>query len=249
MKKTNTTATRKKTVPAKILKKPIPAEILKKTIVYFYLLSYCPPERIVDFKRISAPMRKDLAARAGMPEAAYFKEAAPEVCRRIVAYQQNTREPDAKLVEALTEAASNAGKSPDAAAAFQARMTEISALPGRAKLENRLHRNKGCQFCESPCRYGYFTLVSEPRFDELQRLLEAETQKPADLQTPLYPAYGFAVRHMINLTGAHEGITGKKHLANLSYCLLMLAMAKSRQTVPEQQLRMFQAANREFIRR
>jgi hypothetical protein len=40
-----------------------------------------------------------------------------------------------------------------------------------------------------------------------------------------------------------------EQLVNLSFCLLLLGMAKSRLALPEAQLTLLQAANREFIRR
>ncbi len=257
MVKTMTVQTRKKMSRTKhpkkstavLSKKAIPVEILKKTIAYFYLIAYCVPERIGDFNRATAPMRKELAAQAGMQEAAYFKHAIPQVCRRIVSYQQGNREPDAKLVESLADAAGNANNTPKATAAFQAKIAEISSLPGRATPENRLHRNKGCSLCRAACKYGYFTLISDPQFLALQELMATETHKPANEQSALLPLYGFTANHLAGLAGVLESFVGIEHLAGLSYCLLLLATAKSRQAVPEAQLKILQAANQEFIRR
>ncbi len=87
-------AAQKNTFP----EKNIPAETLKKTITFFYLLSYCPPAKLDPFLRATAPMRERIAEAAGMAPAEYFNRAIPEVCRRIVAFHQATREPDEKTL-------------------------------------------------------------------------------------------------------------------------------------------------------
>lgn len=223
-------------------------EPLKKTIAYFYLLSYCPPGRITDWARNLAPMRKALAESAAMSEAAYFKMVTPEVCWRIVAFHQSTREPSQDWIETLMDTAGQAARGPQEASAFQQAMFKVAHLPQRAAPEGRLHRKKGCQFCQAPCSYGYFTLVSDPQFKELQDLFAAEATKPAVEQTPWKPCFRFALGHLERLTGVAEAFIDTTHLVDLSYCLLMLGIAKSRMAAPEEQLRLFQAASQEFIR-
>jgi hypothetical protein len=223
-------------------------EALKKTIAYFYLLSYCPPELVADFKKATAPLRKGLAESAGMSEAAFFKAVLPEVCSRIVSYHEGTREPGREWVEKLAKTASKADKNAENVSLFQDVMAQVARLPQRALPENRLHRKKGCQYCRLPCHYGYFTLVSEPVFSVLQELLEAETRKPADDRSPLQPVWGFTISHLANVMQAGQGYIRREHLGNLAYCLLMLSMAKSRLAVPETQLQAFQAANQALIR-
>jgi hypothetical protein len=229
--------------------KTIPAEILKKTIAYFYLLSYIPPESLATFADQTLPKRQELAAAAGMEPVEYFREAAPEVCRHMLAFHQATREPDPKLVEALVDVARTADKNAKSLAAFKEQMGRIAALPGRAKPENRLHRNKGCRLCAAPCLYGYFTLVSDPVFSRLQEFFTEETIKPASKRTPLMPVYAFTIDHLLKIYGSEEGYCEKTHVGNLAFCLLLLGMAKSRMAFPEAQMRLFQEANQEFIRR
>jgi hypothetical protein len=231
------------------MSKAIPAESMKKAIAYFYLLSYCPPDKLGDFKRNTAPMLKEMAEKAGMKEKAILAGALPEVCQRIVAFHQATREPDKKEVEALEKAARTADKNAKTLAAFQEEMKRIAMLPGRAKPENRLHRNKGCRYCAAPCLYGYFTLVSDPQIKELQDLFTGETGRPAEQQTPLRPAYAFVMGHLAKVTGAKEGNIDFTHVVNLAFCLLLLGMAKSRMALPDRQLVIFQGANQEFLRR
>lgn len=231
------------------MSKTIPAGSMKKMITYLYLLSYCPPDKLADFKRNTAPMLKELAVQAGIKEKAFLAQALPEACTCILAFHQATREPDKKLVDALEAAARSADKNPASLTAFKEQMAQVAALPGRAKPENRLHRNKGCTLCAAPCRYGYFTLVSDPKFAGLQALFAAESGKPASKQTPLMPVYTFAVDHLLTITDTQEGYCERTHLANLAYCLLLLGMAKSRMALPEKQLVIFQGANQEFIRR
>jgi hypothetical protein len=227
----------------------IPAEIMKKTIAYFYLLSFCPPEKLGAFLRNTSPLRGRLAAGAGMEPGAFFTRSAPEVCRRIVAFHQATREPDPEAVASLAAALGKADQNPESLAAFQSRMAEIAALPARAVVPNRLLQDKGCRRCATPCRFGFFILVSNPQFGRLQELLAEEAAKPASGQSPLNPALGFAVTHLLDFTGESEGFLRTEDLANLSYCLLIWGMARSRLAPPENYLRLFQAANQEFIRR
>jgi hypothetical protein len=228
---------------------PIPAEILKKTIAFFYLLSFCPQEKLGTFIRTTAPLRERLAAGAGMEPGAYFTRAVPEVSRRIVAFHQATREPDEKIIASLADVLGKADQNPEGLASFQARMAEIAALPARAGAPNRLLQDKGCRRCVAPCRFGFFVLISNPQFGRLQELMAEETAKPASGQSPMSPALGFAISHILDLTGTEEGFLRIEDLANLSFCLLVWGMGRSRLAPPEDFLRLFQAANQEFIRR
>ncbi len=128
-------------------------------------------------------------------------------------------------------------------------MAEIAALPARAGAANRLLQDKGCRSCAAPCRFGFFILMSNPRFARLQELLAEETAKPAPVQSPLNPALGFAVAHLLDLTGEEKGFLRVEDLANLSFCLLVWGMARSRLPSPGEYLRRFQAASQEYIRR
>jgi hypothetical protein len=227
----------------------ISAELMKKTIAFFYLLAFCPPEKLGAFIRTTAPWRKRLAAGAGMEPGAYFAGAVPGVCRRIVAFHQATREPDAKTAASLAEVMTKADQSPERLAAFQARMAEIAALPARANTPNRLLQDKGCRRCAAPCRYGFFVLMSNPQFARLQELMAEEMAKPVSGQSPLSPALGFAVSHLLDMTGTEQGYLRIEDMANLSFCLLVWGMGRSRVPLPDNYLRLFQAANQEFIRR
>jgi hypothetical protein len=224
-----------------------PAETLKKTIGYFYMLSFCPPSNLDDFKKASSKLRKQLAKEVGMTQTKFFPEVIPLVCWRIVAFSQNSREPDSETVDALVKTAKNAANSHKALSAFQEQMLKIAELPGRAKADNRLHRKKGCRFCEAPCRYGYFSLVSDPQFSLLQRILEAETKKGKGQQSPFRPVWAFTISHLIRLLDAQQGYISADHLGNLAYCLLMLSTAKSRYPLPETQVKAFQEANQKLI--
>ena len=102
----------------------IPVESIKKTIAYFYLLSFCPPEKVPELKRLLTPFREHLAEQAGMSQKALFANAIPEACARIVSYHQGAREPDQKTVKALIGAAKKADSTRKSAAAFQEKMNE-----------------------------------------------------------------------------------------------------------------------------
>ncbi len=225
------------------------ADSIKKAISYFYLLSYCPPAKIGELKKSFSPLRKQLATTAKMKEAKFFKETLPEVCRRIVAFHEDTREPSPQWIDLLEKTATKADKSPEDAYAFQEAMSKVARLPQRALPDNRLHRKKGCAFCRLPCHYGFFSLVSDPKFDTLQDLLEAEVNRDRETQSAIRPVWRFTLSHLVQVLELNEGYSiHQGHLGNLSYCLLMLAMAKSRLALPEKQLKVYQAINQQIIR-
>jgi len=228
--------------------KNISAESLKKAICYYYLLTYCSPEGISAHKKALRSMRKEAENLSDMKVGEFFKLAAREASHHIVAFHQRTREPDADWVEALTKSALKADSSPKGAAAFQDMMTLVARLPGRAKPENRLHRRRGCQYCAVPCHYGYFSLVSEPDFDTLQGFLDTELSALQEGKKPIMAVTSFALTHIVETAGIGTGglNIAPDHLANLAYCLLTLATAKSRLPFPEKQFRLFQAVNQHF---
>ena len=227
--------------------KPVSVDLLKKAVSYYYLLSYIPPGRITEFNESTSALRRSLAEKAGMEEAAFFEAVIPEVCQRIAAFHLDTPEPDPQLVDALVKAASEGDRDSEAAAAFQVEMAKVARLKPRALPENRLHRKKGCAYCRLPCYYGYFSLVSEPDFRGLQRLLELEAGLPKDEQNPLRPVWAFAISHLARITQANQGVIQQVHLGNLAFCLLMLSSAKSRLALPEAELQTFQANNQVLI--
>lgn len=216
--------------------KMITAQEIKQAISFYYLLSYCPPDNLEEFLEETNQMRAQIP---------YGVEA--EVASRIVTFHTASRLPDEALIEKLISSLQNAANGGEDLRAFQALMEEIFALPGRAKADNRLHRKKGCRFCESPCAYGYFSLVSEPRFELLMRLLAEEKQKPPEEKSAVRAAWSYAVSHIATVTGAAKGYISTRHLGNLAYCLLMLSMAKSRYPLPEEQIKTFQARNQRLI--
>ena len=227
--------------------KTLSIEGLQATIGYLYLLSFCPLERILEFKQAGAPLRAGLALKSGLPTADYFQQAVPEACRRIVAFHHGTRRPDDGTVNELIESARLAHVNSTGAAIFQSQMEKVATSPKRAKHDRRLRSDRGCQFCATPCRYGYFIVVSKPNFDLLNKLMDAEAQKPPDEQDPLKAAWGFATGHLWRTLGTEQGYISATHLGNLAYCLLSLGMAKSRYPLPEGQYQAFQEANQALI--
>lgn len=227
----------------------VPIETIKNTIAYYYLVSFCPAGQIDEFIHKAILIRKTLAESSNLDEEEFLDVVVPEVCRRIVSFHENSRYPDQERVDNLADLAKHAGDSPEDATLFQQEMAIIARFPQRASSENRLHRKKGCALCHSPCMYGYFTLVSDPQFGRLQDLFSIEMNKPPAEQSPLNPAYAYTIGHLKGITGKNNLFINVEHLANLSYCLMLLGMAKSRMAIPEQQLRLFQAANQEFIHR
>jgi hypothetical protein len=224
----------------------IPANLIRRTIGYYYLAAFCPPTYLGQFRQHSLILRANLARAAGMQEAPFFGAAVPEVSWRIVAFHQQTREPDRKLVQQLVQVCLASVSSPQALAAFQACMGEVAALPGRAKPTNRLHRRKGCALCAAPCKYGFFTLVSDPQFRVLRQLLEQPDASGS--RDVVHILWTYTTSHLWQTLGARQGFVSADHLGNLAYCLLLLATARSRRPMPEPQLRAFQERNQARIR-
>lgn len=208
----------------------ISAAQIKQAIIYLNLLSYSPPSRVEEFPA---------------PEA-LFGESWPGAVEKaawlMVSFQQASREPDAELVAELASAALAANASPEGCRAFQEVMDTLAELPGRAKAKNRLHRKRGCQLCASPCRYGYFSLISEPDFTTLQELLETEGGRPVQA------VWQFTLKHLGQTFPAGQWHVATKHLGNLAYCLVSLGTAKSRFPFPKEQMRKFQMMNQATAR-
>lgn len=221
---------------------------IKQMIGYFYLVAYCPSKHVSELKKASRRMRTRLAKEAGFKMKDFTENAIPEVAWRIVAYQQATREPDQNTVMTLMNLLKSADSNPVKATAYQILMADIAAHPGRAKEDNRLHRKKGCQFCAAPCRYGFFTLISDPNFAELRTMLESNNRKPLEDRDPVNILWSYTARHLWKVLGVRKGFIQANHLGNLSYCLLMLATAKSRFALPETQLKKFQEMNLRTMR-
>jgi hypothetical protein len=177
----------------------------------------------------------------------FTRLVVPEVSQRIAAYHQRSRNPDGKLVKSLTARMRRADSNAEKAAAFHQEMAAIAQLPGRADADKRLHRKKGCDLCLSPCRYGFFTLISDPHFKTLRAMLDLENRKPAAERNVINVLWTYTTGHLWHTLGNRLGFISVDHLANLSFCLLLLAMARSRFALPEPQLRAYQAANQNMI--
>ncbi|MBC8333080.1 MAG: hypothetical protein H8E28_13955 [Anaerolineae bacterium] len=202
---------------------------LKHTLLYLHLLSFTPPEKVADLQPLRDSLGED------------WPRSAESAVRLIVSFQQASRNPESELVSELARLARSADSSPEACRAFQTQMDTLAQLPGRAKPEHRLHRKRGCQLCATPCRYGYFSLVTEPNFEGLPNLLEAQTSHPVQA------VWQFTLTQLAETFNADRWHISAKHLGNLSYCLVALATAKSRYPFPEEQMRKFQAMNQSLI--
>lgn len=231
------------------MENPLHPEAIKKMIGYYYLVSFCPPGYIDVLVEASEKMKKRLADANGCAIEELSERVAPEVAQRIIAFQMATREPDTEAVDALTEMLKIADSGPEEVAAFQGILQLIYSHPGRAKLNNRLHRKKGCVFCKVPCRYGFFTLISEPDFKTLQAMLDEENQKLAQERDAVKVLWTYTKKHLWGVMETKDGIILSEHLGNLSYCLLLLGTAKSRFALPEAQLRRYQEMSQVNIQR
>jgi len=123
----------------------------------------------------------------------------------------------------------------------------VSAFPERAKNSNRLHRKKGCDFCNMSCKYGLFTLMIESNFKNLQSMLDTENQKPAGERDPVRVMWAFTTNQIWNTLESQGSVISPIHLGNLSFCLLLLGTAKSRFALPEKEFRAYQRLNQAKI--
>jgi hypothetical protein len=227
--------------------KPIGAAAVQWSINYFYLVSFCPQGHVTELKKAGQQTQARLARQAGLKPKAFVEQIAPEVARRVVAFQQATRKPEEAVVQELAGALLSADESPQGAAAFQAAMRGVATHPGRARKDHRLHRQKGCGLCVAPCLYGFFSLMSEPDFKPLMAMLDAENQKPSRERNAVNVLWAYTRAHLWQTLGAQSGYIYPVHLGNLSYCLLMLAIARSRFALPEDHIELYQALNQRAI--
>ena len=214
---------------------------LKQTILYLQVLSYISPTRVNELHPFVDRLQQNLGEEAA-------PQALTKACEMIVSFQQASREPNPEFIDDLISVASIAHSSPQACRAFQDKMDSLAELPGRAKAKNRLHRKKGCRFCETPCRYGYFALLSEPDFNELQKALEQENKKPSQERQPIQAVWAYTLKHLSQTLDAGKWHITAHHLGNLAYCLLMLSTAKSRYAFPEKTVQQFQERNQRSIK-
>ena len=226
----------------------LPAESIRGAIAYYYLVAFCPPDRISEIKKASRRKRKHLAGMAGISMGEFTKHAVPEVSRRIVSFHENTRRPDSKLVKSLTAKMRRSDSNTEKAAAFQLMMGTVAQIPNHAEAGKRLHHKKGCSLCMAPCRYGFFSLISDPAFAPLRQMLESENSKPPAERDAVNVLWTFSTGHLWRTLGRSRGFISVDHLANMSFCLLLLATARSRLALPEGQLKIFQSANQAMIR-
>lgn len=214
-------------------------QAIRKMISYYHLVSYCPPEYIHELKEAGQKMLTRLAGSNGCSTHELTESAVTEAARRILAFHSATREPDPGGVDALAQVMKAAEDSPQAAATFQGVMRLVAEHSSRAKLRNRLHRNKGCAYCAAPCRYGFFTLVSDPDFITLKAMLDAENQKIIQERDAIKVLWTYTKKHIWSVLENNAGIIRPEDLGNMSYCLLLLGTAKSRFALPEAQLKRY----------
>lgn len=227
--------------------KPITTEGLQATISYLYLMAFCPPEQIWHFRQSSHPLRLSLAKAADMTEGEYFSRVLPEASRRIVAFHQNTQEPDEALSADLAQAARWAHISPESALDFSRLMLKIVDSPAWTDSEFSLRHKHGFELSDSAHRYLFFSLVSKPNYDLLDDLLKAEMKKPEAEQDLVQAMWTFTMAHLWGTLGMKQTFISADHMGNLSYCLLTLSTFKSRRPLPAAQMMAYQEANQTMI--
>lgn len=238
-----------KEIKEKGVETPLASSSIKKIINYCFLLAYCPSEQLSGFWEASHPLRLQAAAENHLSEKEFFPRAVLEACRRIVSYYQSTTTPEEALVLKLYEAVQEAGNKTAALLEYQQLMQSVTRLPGRADIKNRLHRKRGCGFCAAPCFYGFYSVITNPDFSILQHVLKNEMQKPAAQQRLILTLWAFTRFHLRNTLGSEVDFITVNHLGNLTFCLYLLATAKSRYPFQEKAIFGLQQANQEMIHR
>ena len=230
------------------MKSSFSASVITKTLHYYYLLSFCPPEKMDSLNQSAEALLEAVNSECAEDRDPCLQRLCREAASRILSFHTASRYPDDELVNVLADSMFYANDSPENLRRFHSLMEETALHPGRAAPENRLHRRKGCRFCETPCRYGYFSLVSDPDFRLLQKMLEEENKKPAGDQDPIRATWAYGSIHLWKILGVKQGFITPYHLGNMTFCLLMLATAKSRFALPEKQITLYQAANQKLIK-
>jgi len=218
------------------------AQQIRRGINYLYLLYFCPPQKLQSFQEPAQVfMRKTekMTDRKGISILDVFSAA----CSRVIEFHTHSREAEEEMLSVLMGAAIPALESEDHLVKFQKEMETIRGLSPRAELKNRLHRNKGCALCERPCRYGYFSLISDPSFVKLLDQLQAESIKNPSEKNVVRAIWTFTIKHLWETIECNQAFISADHLGNLSYCLLLLATAKSRFAFPEKEMHILQESN------
>jgi hypothetical protein len=227
---------------------PISKEAIRKMVCYYYLVNFWIPDYIGELKKASRKTRTKLSRETGLPMKEFLGLVIPEVAERIMAFHSATPEPDQASIKELAKLMKGADSNPKKALAYQEAMRAISAQPERAKVDNRLHKHKGCRFCTTPCQYGYFSLMSDPNFNSMKAMLDAENQKKPEKRNAVNVLWRYIREHFWSVLEKQEGYISPYHIGNLSFCLLVLATAKSRFVLPEKELLVYQALNQRTIR-
>ena len=66
---------------------------------YYYLVSFCPQQHVAALKKAGKGTLAKLGKQAGLKPKEFVSAVAPEVARRVVAFQQATRKPEAETVQ------------------------------------------------------------------------------------------------------------------------------------------------------
>jgi len=226
----------------------ISADSIEATIAYLYLLAYCPPEAVPEFYLSTSHLRSALAEQAGLTESAYLEAVFPIACQKIVSfYQAKTIADDDTTLMDLVALAKSAGSSAADVVALQAKLITLAQSPKRARERNRLRKRAGCQYCQIPCQFGLFSLVSHPNYKLLQQMLTEETKKPKEAQNPINLLWSYTIGHVWRTLGVKETYMPANSLGNLAYCLLTMVMGKSRLAFPASEMAQFQRYNQAQI--
>ena len=228
------------------MREGIPAQQIRKGINFLYLLYFCPTNKLSAFSAEAKKYTQELERLTSSNNVSIL-DIYLAACSRIIEFHTNSREVDEDILSGLVGSAIHALKSEENLTMFQIEMETIRALPQRTDMKNRLHRKKGCFLCERPCRYGYFSLISDPNFSNLLTHLREESDKDLEEKNVIRAVWTFTIKHLWEVMDCNQAFIGADHLGNLSYCMLLLATAKSRFSFPEKLMLFFQESNQVSI--
>jgi len=219
------------------MKKTVSAIAIKQTILYLYGIYFCHANSLKDYLRVMD---------CQLNQTQLSPENLRAACSHITAFHRAEAAAAEHLEIDLYQRAQKASAG-QGLKRFKEKMAEIAALPGRSKLERRLHHLRGCKLCKSPCEYGYFSLLAEPDFERLFEDLSEFNSSPGQKMDPVEIIWDFTKRLLTAGYGGGGWAVEPVHLGNLSYCMISLATAKSRYPFPEKTMGMIQGWNQDCI--
>ena len=108
------------------------AGVITTALNYFYLLSFCPPEKKEEFNQAASGLVGRMFSGSGEDRPGHLETLCYEAAARILSFHTASRYPDEEAVQALAERMMHANDSAEALIEFQDAMDQTALLPGRS---------------------------------------------------------------------------------------------------------------------